>query len=123
MFRTAKTSAVIALGCLLAAGLLTGCDDDDSEAADPSAVTAPATLAASPTAPASRTSTSTSTFSGTAKITVQGHQVNASCSGTDTAGRPVVILLPGMGDGLDKMAALQTTLSADGRVCSYDRLG
>jgi pimeloyl-ACP methyl ester carboxylesterase len=49
--------------------------------------------------------------------------VNVSCSGVPTRRQPVVVLLPGAGDGLDKMAALQKTLSKKNGVCSYDRLG
>ncbi|WP_030383547.1 MULTISPECIES: hypothetical protein, partial [unclassified Streptomyces] len=35
----------------------------------------------------------------------------------------MVVLVAGLGDGLDKMADLQKTLGAKNRVCSYDRLG
>lgn len=49
--------------------------------------------------------------------------MNVSCSGTAAEDQPVVVLLAGLGDGLDKLAAFQQTLSEKGRVCSYDRLG
>ncbi|MFC4563396.1 alpha/beta fold hydrolase [Nocardiopsis mangrovi] len=60
---------------------------------------------------------------GTEKITAGDYSVNVSCSGDPVADRPVVVLLHGGGDDLTAMAGLQETLSADGRVCSYDRLG
>ncbi|MFC7328918.1 alpha/beta fold hydrolase [Marinactinospora rubrisoli] len=62
-------------------------------------------------------------FSGTEEITVGGHSVNVSCSGVPVPGEPVIVLLHGGGDDLTTMADLQETLSADARVCSYDRLG
>jgi pimeloyl-ACP methyl ester carboxylesterase len=62
-------------------------------------------------------------FVGEMKINVRGHSVNVSCSGRYSARKPVVVLVAGLGDGLDKMADLQKTLSAKNRVCSYDRLG
>ncbi|WP_349498050.1 alpha/beta fold hydrolase [Actinoallomurus iriomotensis] len=37
--------------------------------------------------------------------------------------KPVIVLMPGLGDGLEKMAGIQKTLSEKNRVCSYDRLG
>ncbi|MGW0984495.1 alpha/beta fold hydrolase [Streptomyces xiamenensis] len=48
--------------------------------------------------------------------------MKVSCSGEPAAGRPLVVLLHG-GDDLTTMTAFQETLSADGRVCSYDRPG
>ncbi|TDE56215.1 alpha/beta fold hydrolase [Nonomuraea mesophila] len=62
-------------------------------------------------------------FSGTKKIKVGGKKVNVSCSGEAEDGKPVIVLMHGGGDDLTKMAALQKTLSAKNRVCSYDRLG
>ncbi|GAA4060982.1 alpha/beta fold hydrolase [Actinomadura miaoliensis] len=62
-------------------------------------------------------------ISGTKKIDVGGRSVNVSCAGGAAKGKPVIVLMPGLGDGLDKMAALQNTLSRKNRVCSYDRLG
>jgi hypothetical protein len=49
--------------------------------------------------------------------------VNVSCDGEPAGDRPVIILLHGGGDGLDKLADLQKTLSDKDLVCSYDRLG
>jgi pimeloyl-ACP methyl ester carboxylesterase len=108
MSRNVKATAVAALFCAVAAPVLAGCD----EAAEPAdgASTSAATGDPAPIA-------------GTAKITVEGRSVNVSCSGTAADGRPVVVLLAGLGDGLDKLAAFQQTLSEKGRVCSYDRLG
>ncbi|MBF8194732.1 alpha/beta fold hydrolase, partial [Nonomuraea sp. K274] len=62
-------------------------------------------------------------ISGTKKIKVAGRSVNVSCSGSPSKGEPVIMLMHGGGDGLDKMAAIQKTLSKKNRVCSYDRLG
>ncbi|MFC4906683.1 alpha/beta fold hydrolase [Actinomadura gamaensis] len=52
-----------------------------------------------------------------------GRSVNVSCTGDATKGKPVIVLLPGLGDGLDKMSALQKTLGEKNWVCVYDRLG
>ncbi|WP_405464698.1 alpha/beta fold hydrolase [Streptomyces jietaisiensis] len=62
-------------------------------------------------------------FLGEKKINVGGHAVNVSCEGRQPRRGPVVVLVAGLGDGLDKMADLQKTLSRKNRVCSYDRLG
>ncbi|UKD51748.1 alpha/beta hydrolase [Amycolatopsis sp. FU40] len=101
MHKAGGTAAVIA-ACLL----LTACDEDTE--ADPAPGSAPASQAA---------------FTGAKKITVAGKSVNVSCSGTLEKGKPVVILLHGGGDALDKFAGLQETLGKKNRVCSYDRLG
>src|SRR5690606_15302709 len=60
---------------------------------------------------------------GTQKSPVGDQSVNVSCPGDAVDGRPVVVLMAGLGDGLDKLAGIQKTLSEVGRVCSYDRLG
>ncbi|SDF97544.1 alpha/beta hydrolase fold [Lentzea fradiae] len=52
-----------------------------------------------------------------------GKSVHVSCSGVQKRDRPVVVLMAGLGDGLDAMAGFQETLSRSDRVCSYDRLG
>ncbi|MEV5745979.1 alpha/beta fold hydrolase [Microbispora rosea] len=104
-----KTSVVAALCCTVLGAAVAGCDGEALENWDP---LAPAT----PTADAAP-------ISGTEKIEVGGRSVNVSCSGDPEKGRPVVILLAGAGDGLDKLAAVQKTLSTQNRVCSYDRLG
>jgi pimeloyl-ACP methyl ester carboxylesterase len=108
-----KASVVVVLCCTVAGGLLAGCDEDsESDQAPPT-----------PSAVAPTHQTDPAPLSGTTKITVEGRSVNVSCSGTVTAGRPVVVLLAGLGDGLDKLAGFQKTLSEHDRVCSYDRLG
>jgi thioesterase domain-containing protein len=107
MTRNGKVSAAIALCCAMA---LSGCDE--------------APEASPPPPPASGTATnSADSFTGTKKIEVDGRSVNVSCSGAPAADRPVIILLHGGGDGLDKLAGLQRTLSEKDLVCSYDRLG
>jgi pimeloyl-ACP methyl ester carboxylesterase len=108
MFRNIKATAAAALLCVVAGPVLAGCD----EASEPD--TPAATGAGNAGQPP---------ISGTTKITVEGRSVNVSCSGTQVDGRPVVVLLAGLGDGLDKMADFQKTLSEKDRVCSYDRLG
>ncbi|MBB5131390.1 thioesterase domain-containing protein [Thermocatellispora tengchongensis] len=102
-------TVAIALCCAVAGGALTACSGGSLENWDP---LAPAT----PEADADL-------ISGTQKIDVAGSSVNVSCSGDPAGDRPVIVLLPGAGDGLDKMAALQKTLSEKNRVCAYDRLG
>ncbi|NUW46687.1 alpha/beta fold hydrolase [Nonomuraea rhodomycinica] len=109
MLRKIKTSVVAALCCTALGAALAGCDGDAMENWDP-------------LAPATRTA-GAAPISGTQKIDVAGHSVNVSCSGDPGEGRPVVVLLHGAGDGLDKLAAVQKTLSKQHRVCSYDRLG
>src|SRR5262245_43731809 len=108
MARNNKVSAAVALCCAVVGVTLTGCDEAQ-EASPP-----PATDAAKPAA---------DVFTGAKKITVDGRAVNVSCSGAPAKDRPVIVLMLGAGDGLDKMAGLQKTLSSKNRVCSYDRLG
>jgi len=110
MIRTVKASAVIALGCTVAGAGLAGCAYD-------------AGAVAKPLASATVRKADKGLLSGTQKIKIDGRSVNVSCSGRLAKGRPVVVLLPGLGDGLDKMAAIQRTLSESDRVCAYDRLG
>ncbi|MCP9952143.1 alpha/beta fold hydrolase [Actinomadura madurae] len=107
MLRKIRTAAVTAVCCTVLGAGLVGCDDSTGEDWDP--------FASSPKPAAG-------SFTGTKKIEVGGKSVNVSCSG-EANGKPVVVLLHGGGDGLDKMAALQKTLSEKNRVCSYDRLG
>ncbi|MFD1934520.1 alpha/beta fold hydrolase [Nonomuraea mangrovi] len=109
MLRKIKTSVVAALCCTMLGAGVAGCDGDAVENWDPLAF-------------ATRTADATP-ISGTAKIDVAGRSVNVSCSGAPEKGRPVIILMHGAGDGLDKPAAVQKTLSRQNRVCSYDRLG
>ncbi|SER22855.1 Alpha/beta hydrolase family protein [Lentzea xinjiangensis] len=58
-----------------------------------------------------------------AQVSVGGRSVHVSCSGVRQKGKPVVLLMAGLGDGLERMAGLQEALSGSNRVCSYDRLG
>jgi pimeloyl-ACP methyl ester carboxylesterase len=107
---TFKASAVVAL-CFAVTGTgLVGCKDV-SDADTKSSVTSVARKAAD------------GLLSGTRKIKIDGRSVNVSCSGNPMNRKPVIVLLPGLGDGLEKMAGLQKTLSENNRVCSYDRLG
>ncbi|RJL35829.1 alpha/beta fold hydrolase [Bailinhaonella thermotolerans] len=138
MLRKIKTSVAAALCCTALGAGAAGCDGDALENWDPLASPTRAAGAATGTpgtgAPAPGTGTPTpgigtpetdaAPISGTRKIQVAGRSVNVSCSG-DVPGKggPVVVLLHGAGDGLDKLAAFQKTLSARHRVCSYDRLG
>ncbi|MGW4795268.1 alpha/beta fold hydrolase [Nonomuraea sp. NPDC004297] len=109
MLRKFKASVVAAL-CTAALGAgITGCEADSMDDWDPFAGTS---LGAE-----------LDPISGIEKIKVGGRSVNVSCSGTPAQGRPVIVLLHGGGDGLDKLAALQKTLSKKNRTCSYDRLG
>lgn len=104
MIRNSKVSAAIALCATVA---LAGCDEAPEAAGPQPSASGPTTKA----------------FSGTEKIQVDGRAVNVSCDGEPAGGRPVIILLHGGGDGLDKLADLQKTLSDKDMVCSYDRLG
>lgn len=105
MIRTVKaSSAMIALGCVLAGTAVAGCDASQGQSV-------------------LNGQQGKTSFTGTKKIKVDGHSVNVSCSGKPVEDRPTIILLPGLGDGLTKMAGLQKALSAKDRVCSYDRLG
>lgn len=62
-------------------------------------------------------------FTGTKMLGTDRGEVNVSCSGGPADERPVVVLMPGMGDGLDTMADLQEAVGGKDRVCSYDRFG
>ncbi|NUP00480.1 MAG: alpha/beta fold hydrolase [Nonomuraea sp.] len=115
MLRKIKSSVTAVLCCTVIGAGLAGCDGDAMDNWDP---LAPATPKASATQKASATP-----ISGTKKIDVAGHSVNVSCSGEPAEGKPVVVLLHGAGDGVDKLAAFQKTLAGKNRVCSYDRLG
>ncbi|MEU7855411.1 alpha/beta hydrolase [Nonomuraea sp. NPDC049141] len=109
LLRKIKASALAALCCTVVGAGLAGCDSDSVENWDPFA---PTTRKAD-----------AGLITGTKKINVAGRSVNVSCSGDPAKGKPVIVLMHGGGDGLDKMAALQKTLSTKNRVCSYDRLG
>ncbi|MFE9923471.1 alpha/beta fold hydrolase [Streptomyces sp. NPDC005774] len=111
---TPRMLAAIAL-CAVAGAGLAGCEDG-VPGVDP-------TPAADASAKESGKESGKDLLTGTKKITVGDRSVNVSCSGKQVEDRPTVVLLHGAGDDLTKMAALQKTLSADGRVCSYDRIG
>jgi pimeloyl-ACP methyl ester carboxylesterase len=104
-----KACVVAALCSTVIGAGVTGCGADSLENWDP-------------LAPATRTADA-GAISGTKKIDVAGRSVNVSCSGEPAKGEPVIMLMHGGGDALDKLAALQKTLSEQHRVCSYDRLG
>ncbi|MEV5827278.1 alpha/beta hydrolase [Spirillospora sp. NPDC052242] len=106
MFRTVKTAALTALSAAVLGAGLVGCDSEEMENWDP--------FASGP---------KVESFTGAKKLDVDGKSVNVSCSGELADGEPVVVLLHGAGDGVDKMAALQKSVGAKHRVCSYDRLG
>lgn len=65
----------------------------------------------------------TSPAGATEQLRVGDATVTISCSGTARAGQPTVVLLAGMPDPLTTFAALQRSVAASARVCSYDRLG
>ncbi|MEZ7129701.1 alpha/beta fold hydrolase [Nonomuraea sp. AD125B] len=114
MLRTFKATAVAALCCTVVGVGIAGA---------PAASAAPA----AEWDPLANTSLENwdpfAASSGPQKIKVGGRSVNVSCSGRSAKGAPVIVLLAGLGDGLDKLAPLQKTLSGKNRVCSYDRLG
>ncbi|WP_413800525.1 alpha/beta fold hydrolase [Streptomyces iranensis] len=114
MIRSARVPAVIALSCAVAGVGLVGCEDSKKADSETSATTSAA---------ASKKAGEQGLLTGTKKIEVGGRLVNVSCSGTSADGRPVIMLVAGGGDGLDKVAGIQKTLSKKNRVCSYDRLG
>ncbi|WP_432252774.1 alpha/beta fold hydrolase [Streptomyces sp. HNM1019] len=114
MIRSARVSAVIALSCAVAGVGLVGCEDSSKAESEASATASAA---------GSKQAGDQALLTGTKKIEVGGRLVNVSCSGTSADGRPVIMLVVGGGDGLEKMAGLQKTLSEKNRVCSYDRLG
>ncbi|MFI6950794.1 alpha/beta fold hydrolase [Streptomyces sp. NPDC050422] len=111
MARIIRKTALAAL-CITAVGAgLVACEDDDEGFLDglddnPS-VSKPALDG----------------LSGTKKISIQGSSVNVACSGSRTDGKPVVVVLAGLDDDLTTTAAFRKTLSAQHRVCSFDRLG
>jgi pimeloyl-ACP methyl ester carboxylesterase len=109
MLRKIKASVVAALCCTVVGAGAAGCDGDAVENWDPFA--------------SATRSADAAPISGTEKIEVAGRSVNVSCSGGPAKGKPVIVLMHGGGDGLDKLAAVQKTLSEQNRVCSYDRLG
>ncbi|MEU8703647.1 alpha/beta fold hydrolase [Streptomyces sp. NPDC048565] len=107
MARRITTTAVTALCCVALGSGLVACDEMTPKASGSSS--------ASPT--------DAKPFSGTKKISVEGHSVNVSCSGDAVDGKPVVVMMAGLGDKLTKMADFQKSVSKEHRVCSFDRLG
>lgn len=101
MLREIKASVGAALCCTVLGAGVAGCDGDSVENRDPFA-------------PAARTADA-ALISGTEKIDVAGRSVNVSCSGDPEKGGPVIILTHGGGDGRDKLAAVQKTLSRSER--------
>ncbi|WSM06876.1 alpha/beta hydrolase [Streptomyces sp. NBC_01716] len=113
LVRHRRTSTVLALCCAVAGVGLVGCEESSDADSKPSASTTTATEQAD----------NAGTFTGTKKIEFNGLSVNVSCSGKAAEGRPVVVLLHGGGDSVEKLAGFQKSLSKRDRVCSYDRLG
>ncbi|MFC3996121.1 alpha/beta fold hydrolase [Nocardiopsis sediminis] len=114
MLPTVRHAAVTALCCSVAGTGLAGCSvvsqvQDEVQTDLESA--------------AEEVATNGELFTGTKTLDVDGGSLNLSCSGTPADDRPVIVLMAGMGDGLDTMADLQRTLSETDRVCSYDRFG
>ncbi|MEU8625240.1 alpha/beta fold hydrolase [Streptomyces sp. NPDC048669] len=103
MARNIRTTVVTTLCCITLGAGITACEET------------------SPTP--SKASAAADSFSGTKKIRVEGRSVNVSCSGGQADGKPVVIVMAGLDDGLKKTAAFRKILSEKNRVCSYDRLG
>lgn len=107
MIRKIKTAAIAAACCTVVGAGLAGCEGDS--VADGGLFSSGKPKA--------------DLITGTEKIEVGGKSVNVSCAGDAVKGKPVIVLMHGGGDGLDKLAATQKELSKDDRVCSYDRLG
>ncbi|WP_433435822.1 alpha/beta fold hydrolase [Nonomuraea sp. CA-141351] len=118
MLRKFKASAAAVLCCTVVGVGIAGAGSASAADWDPFASTK-----AEEWDPFASTPRKADPFSGTKKIEIGGRSVNVSCSGDPAKGKPVIILMHGGGDALGKMAALQKTLSAKNRVCSYDRLG
>jgi len=99
--RISKSTATV-VGAILAGVALVGCDESSMDPVE---------------------EVQAAFFEGTETFTIGDHTVNVSCSGSFVTDGPVVILLHGGGDDLTAMTDFQEALSADNRVCSYDRLG
>ena len=56
-------------------------------------------------------------------VDVGGYRLHLSCTGTNTAGGPPVVLLNGLGETSPLWARLQPAVAATSRVCAYDRAG
>lgn len=121
MFRTIRTTALTALCCAVAGTGLVGCGILSEVGSD--LESAAEEVQTDLESAAEDVMTNGELFTGTKMLEVDGGSVNVSCSGTPADERPVIVLMAGMGDGLDTMADLQETLSKQERVCSYDRFG
>ncbi|UED82772.1 alpha/beta fold hydrolase [Streptomyces profundus] len=110
-----RTSAAMVLCCAVTGLALVGCDDSETDTGSGGD--------AESSAPAEDTEADAGPFTGTQTISVGDKSITVSCSGAPVDGRPVVVLLHGGGHDLTTMADFQESLSAEGRVCSYDRLG
>ncbi|MFJ9557943.1 alpha/beta fold hydrolase [Nocardiopsis sp. NPDC101807] len=117
MPRTTRATALTALCCTVAVTALTGCGPLSDVRSGLDEVRTDLETAAEDVM------TDGELFTGTKTLDVEGGSLNVSCSGLPADDRPVVVLMAGMGDGLDTMADLQETLSEGDRVCSYDRFG
>ena len=117
MFRTIRTPAVTALCCTVAGPGLVGCSVASDVRSGLEEVQTDVESAAE------EVMTDGELFTGTKTLSVDGGSLNVSCSGAPADDRPVIVLMAGMGDGLDTMADLQQTLSETDRACSYDRFG
>ncbi|MFC4565514.1 alpha/beta fold hydrolase [Nocardiopsis mangrovi] len=117
MSRIIRTTALTALCCTVAGMGLAGCTVVSEVGAGLDEVQTDLESAAE------EVMTEGELFTGTKMLSVDGGSVNVSCSGAPADDRPVIVLMAGMGDGLDTMAGLQETLSETDRVCSYDRFG
>jgi pimeloyl-ACP methyl ester carboxylesterase len=121
VLRTIRTTALTALCCtalgpgLVGCGILSEVGSDLESAAEE--------VQSDLESAAEEVLTDGELFTGTKDLDVGGASVHVSCSGTPADDRPVIVLMAGMGDGLDTWADLQETLGEEDRVCSYDRLG
>jgi pimeloyl-ACP methyl ester carboxylesterase len=122
MIRTVRATALTALICAVAGTGLTGCSVASDVGSALQEVRTDVESAAEEVV-ADGEPTEGETFTGAATLDVDGAAVRVSCSGIPPHDRPIVVLMAGLGDGLDTMADLQETLSETDRVCSYDRLG
>ncbi len=120
MIRTVRTTALTTLCCAVA-GALVGCGALSEVGSD--LESAAEEVQSDLESAAEDVATNGELFTGTKTLDVDGASVNLSCSGSPADDRPVIVLMAGMGDGLDTMVDLQKNLAEGDRVCSYDRLG
>ncbi|MFG3590371.1 alpha/beta fold hydrolase [Streptomyces sp. NPDC047990] len=122
MFRSTRTAvaATTALLCAATAATLTGSHHLSATAAK---AQRDRSGSPEPVAAAMIVERGGHLFTGVEKIKVGDRSVRVSCSGESAPHRPVVVLMAGLGDGLDSLSGIQQTLGAKSRVCSYDRLG